>query len=142
MTTPETLTLTSGNVTIGDGDWQIGPFPALVANTTWNGWLCPYFTRAVGLDIVRAINTRWDGQARFVAVADNGAGAFVFNDAGCGNESEQAVEMLVAGCTGVEVMAAVESVDVITRTASGPGKGLFAIGAWAWCWEPAQPVAP
>ena len=74
----------------------------------WNGWACPYFTRAQAMKIVAAHNTLGDGQARY----DESADSFVFSF----NDGE------------ADTQDAFPVVNI-------EGRALYPIGAFCWIWE-------
>lgn len=91
---------------------------ARVADQGWNGWLCPFFSIEEAQRLLTEWNKASDEHCRFVARYDSERDAFGFIE----------IE------AGVDPDACPEQWNWFARC----DDGTYAIGAWCWCWWPAD----
>jgi hypothetical protein len=88
-----------------------GAFEAFTKGDQWNGWDCPFFTKAEGLKFVDA----WNALSEDKAVSERGLARF--------DMKNDCFEFILS-----------DEVDTIKAEVIN-GIQLYPIGAFGWCWE-------
>jgi Zn finger protein HypA/HybF involved in hydrogenase expression len=86
-----------------------GMFVGYTNGTTWNGWECPYFTKDVGIEIVKEFSSE-----ECPAGYDPASDSFIFEREG--NEEPDVF-------SGIDIEVSGKKIHV------------YAIGAQCWCWD-------